>query len=197
MKSDPTFWIMARASGLSAYLLLTISILAGLTVKSRPLPKAVKTASVTDVHRFLALLGLGAIAVHGITLVLDRVVQVSLKALFVPGLVPYRPLWTGVGVVTAEAMLLVYVSFSVRKLIGVRNWRRPHYATYPIFAGPTVHGLMSGSDTGNRWVLDVYMGAVGAVVAATVWRILTASGAKGRPRVTAAKARPEAGSVTG
>ena len=37
MKTDPTFWLLARASGLTAYALLTTSVLAGLTVKSRPL----------------------------------------------------------------------------------------------------------------------------------------------------------------
>ena len=31
---DPTFWILARASGLTAYFLLTLSVLAGL-VSSR------------------------------------------------------------------------------------------------------------------------------------------------------------------
>ena len=37
MKTDPTFWLLARASGLTAYVLLTGSVLAGLTVKSKPL----------------------------------------------------------------------------------------------------------------------------------------------------------------
>ena len=36
MKSDPTFWILARTSGLVAYALLTASVLAGLVLKSRP-----------------------------------------------------------------------------------------------------------------------------------------------------------------
>ena len=31
---DPTFWLLARASGLTAYVLLTLSVLAGLAVKS-------------------------------------------------------------------------------------------------------------------------------------------------------------------
>ena len=37
MKCDPTFWLLARASGLTAYLAADTSVLAGLTVKSRPL----------------------------------------------------------------------------------------------------------------------------------------------------------------
>ena len=36
MHHDPTFWLLARASGLTAYVLLTLSVLAGLVLKSRP-----------------------------------------------------------------------------------------------------------------------------------------------------------------
>ena len=171
MKSDPTFWILARASGLAAYLLLTISVVAGLAVKSRVL-RALKPAAVTDVHRFLALLGLGGIAIHGLTLVLDNVVDISLTALVVPGRISYRPLWTSVGVVSAELMLVIYLSFSIRRWIGFKSWRKLHYLTFAVFAAASVHGLMAGSDSNNPWVLDIYLGAIGAVAAATTWRVL-------------------------
>ena len=36
MSHDPTFWILARAAGFTAYVLLTASVLAGLAVKARP-----------------------------------------------------------------------------------------------------------------------------------------------------------------
>ena len=97
MKTDPTFWIEARASGLAAYLLVTCSVLAGLVLKSRPFGKALKPAAVTDLHRFVALLALGAIAVHGATLALDRTVSITWVGLLVPGTISYRPLWTGSG----------------------------------------------------------------------------------------------------
>ena len=91
MKTDPTFWLLARASGLTAYALLTASVLAGLVLKSRPF-RSLKPAAVTDTHRFLALLGLGAIGLHGVTLLLDRTVHLTPAALLVPGASPYRPL---------------------------------------------------------------------------------------------------------
>jgi methionine sulfoxide reductase heme-binding subunit len=178
---DPTFWILARASGLTAYLLLTLSVLAGLTVKSKPFGKAVRIPTVTDLHRFLALLGLGAVAIHGITLVLDSTIKITPAALLVPGLVPYRPVWTSLGVLSAELMLVVYVSFALRKRIGVRNWRRLHYATFAIFAAATLHGLLAGTDTSHRWAIWLYASAVGAVVAATTWRALTAGAARSVP----------------
>ena len=37
MKTDPTFWLLARASGLTAYVLLTTTALAGLVLKVAPL----------------------------------------------------------------------------------------------------------------------------------------------------------------
>ena len=88
MKSDPTFWILARASGLMAYALLTSSVLAGLVLKARPFGHSLRPATVTDVHRFLALLGLGSLVLHATTLVLDNAVHITPAALFVPGLVP-------------------------------------------------------------------------------------------------------------
>ncbi len=170
MKTDPTFWLLARASGLTAYALLTSSVVAGLTVKSRPLGRRIKAAVATDLHRFLALLGLGAVALHGATLALDSTVHMSPAALLVPGLSPYRPLATGIGVLAAELMALVYVSFALRRRIGVRNWRRLHYVTFGVFGAATVHGLTAGTD---RWAFGLYASSVAAVVALTAWRVLT------------------------
>lgn len=169
MRTDPTFWLLARAGGLTAYVMLTLSVLAGLVLKARPF-RALKPAAVTDLHRVLALLGLGAVAMHGIALVLDTTVEVSPLGLLVPGLVSYRPVWTALGVLAAEMMVLVYASFSVRKRIRVKNWRRLHWATYGIFASATVHGIAAGTDTSRSWAFAVYVAAVAAVAAATAWR---------------------------
>jgi sulfoxide reductase heme-binding subunit YedZ len=170
---DPTFWILARATGLTAYALLTVSMLAGLVLKSRPFGRALKAASVMDTHRFLSILALSAIAVHGLTLVLDSTVHIGLGALLVPGLSAYRPVAVGLGVAAAELMVLVSVSFSLRKHIGQRMWRRLHWATYGIFALATAHGLAAGSDSSRPWVFGLYLGAVFAVATATGWRALT------------------------
>ena len=169
---DPTFWILARASGLTAYVLLTTSVLAGLVVKSRPFGRALKTASVTDTHRFLALLALGAVGVHGVALVLDSTVRIGPAALLVPGVASYRPVWTGLGVVSAELAALIVISFRLRAKIGAKTWRRLHWVTYGVFAAATVHGLAAGTDTARPWAFSLYLSAVGSVAFATAWRVL-------------------------
>ena len=173
MKTDPTFWLLARASGLAAYVLITSSVLAGLVLKSRPFGRALKAASVTDVHRFLALLGLGMLVLHGVSLTLDRTLHLSPAALFLPGASPYRPFPVALGVLACELTALIIVSFSLRRRIGMRNWRRLHWATYLIFIAATVHGLAAGTDSARPWAFGIYLGAVGAVAFATSWRALT------------------------
>jgi Predicted ferric reductase len=172
VKTDPTFWLLARASGLTAYVLLTGSVLAGLVLKSRPFGRALKPAATTDVHRFLALLGLGMLGLHAGTLLLDHTLRMPLAGLFVPGASPYRTAAVATGVVAAELMLLIYLSFFLRRRIGARNWRRLHWATYLVFLLATVHGFASGTDSGQPWAHDLYLGAVGAVAFAPAWRTL-------------------------
>jgi DMSO/TMAO reductase YedYZ heme-binding membrane subunit len=172
VRSDPTFWLLARASGFTAYLLLAASGLAGLVLKSRPFGRAVKAASVMDLHRFLALLGLGALVLHGTALMLDRTLRMPLAGLLVPGASPYRPLSVALGVLAAELMALIVVSFPLRRHIGQKAWRRLHWATYLVFGLATVHGLLAGSDSAQPWSHDLYVGAVGAFAFATAWRLL-------------------------
>jgi methionine sulfoxide reductase heme-binding subunit len=84
-----------------------------------------------------------------------------------------------------EIELIVYASFSLRKRIGTKNWRRLHWATYGIFAAATVHGIAAGTDTPRPFATALYVGAVGAVAAATAWRALSKpSAACGRSRET-------------
>ena len=187
MSGDPTLWILARSTGIVAYALLSGTVLAGLTAKSRPV-KALAPAATVDVHRFLSLLALMAVGLHGVFLALDTSVRIPVLALLVPGTSPYRPLWVGLGVAGAELMLLVHLSFRFRKRIGVKNWRRLHYVTYLAFLGATAHGLMAGTDSARPWALAMYVGATGAVVALTAWRVLAPPRGAAAPRVPRAEA---------
>jgi DMSO/TMAO reductase YedYZ heme-binding membrane subunit len=170
---DPTFWLLARAAGLAAYVVLTLSVLAGLTLRSRPFPR-LRPLAVIEVHKTLALAALGALALHGIALVLDTTVRVSPAALLLPGLVSYRPAAVAAGVVAGWLTALVTLSFWARRWIGARAWRRLHWLTYALFGLATVHGVAAGTDTGQPWGPPLYVGAVAAVAAATTWRALTA-----------------------
>jgi sulfoxide reductase heme-binding subunit YedZ len=181
MHHDPTFWLLARSAGLAAYALLTLSVLAGLVLKSRPF-RGLKASTVAEVHKTLALTGVGALALHAIALVLDTTVKVSVAGLLVPGLVTYRPAAIAAGVIAAWLMTLVTASFWLRKRIGVRVWRRFHWFVYALFGLATVHGVTAGTDTAQPWARDLYLGALGSVVAATAWRALVPPARRAIPK---------------
>jgi methionine sulfoxide reductase heme-binding subunit len=181
MHHDPTFWLIARAAGLTAYAVLSMSVLAGLVLKSRPFTR-LKAANLAEVHKTLALTGLGALALHALALVLDTSVKVTPAALVVPGLVMYRPAAVAAGVIGGWLFVLITASFWLRKRIGARVWRRLHWFTYALFGLATFHGITAGTDTTQPWVRDLYLGAVGAVVAATAWRALVPPARRAAPK---------------
>ena len=89
----------------------------------------------------------------------------------------------------AELMVVIYVSFSLRRRIGVRNWRRLHYLTFAVFAAATVHGLAAGTD---RWAFGLYAGSVAAVAGLTAWRIVRGHSASIESTVRERAGRPGA-----
>jgi len=167
-------WVISRATGFTAYGLLAGAMIAGLLVRTREGVGPLKGADAVTLHRLFSLSALALTAIHGTALLFDTTIDVEAWSLVVPGLIPYRPEWTGAGVLAAEVMALVHVSFRLRKKIGPKAWRRIHWLAYMAFAGATAHGMAAGTDSGQPWALAVYGSAVTAVAALTGWRAITA-----------------------
>ena len=81
-------------------------------------------------------------------------IEITFGDLVIPFTAPYKPLWTGLGVIAADLALIVAISFPLKKRIGGRNWRRLHWATYSIFALSTAHGLAAGTDSAQPWAMQ-------------------------------------------
>ena len=190
MTAEMLPWVISRATGFAAFALISGAMVAGLLVRTRAAIGPLRGAGMVDLHRHLSLLALGAIAIHGGSLLFDRTVDIEPIALVVPGLIPYRPVWTGIGVLVAELALLIHLSFRFRSRIGVKAWRRLHFATYAVFAGGAVHGIASGTDTGSTSARMLYAASVGAVAALTGWRAVTARRAPARKRAPARQTEP-------
>ena len=77
MKHDPTFWLLARASGMTAYVLADALRARRPRAEVATVRRAFGPRTVTQIHRALALNAIAAIAAHGIALVLDTTVKVS------------------------------------------------------------------------------------------------------------------------
>jgi sulfoxide reductase heme-binding subunit YedZ len=169
-----TTWYAARAGGVVAYALVTLSVLAGITLAGKTRVPGLPRFAVEDIHRFLGLLAGTFIGVHVTGIALDAVVPFSLSQLVLPFTATYRPLWTGLGVVALELMVAVAVSNRLRRRLAHTLWRRVHYLTLVVWVLATVHGVMSGTDRDQVWLRVVYAVAVASVVAAMGIRVTAA-----------------------
>jgi len=152
----PVTWLIARAAGLVAFALLSISVTLGLMVSTKLLkPRWQKT--LFGWHQTLIWTGLAMLALHGGAILLDPVMRFGLTAVVVPGAAPWRPITVAAGVVAGYLMLALAISFRARRRIGQRRWRLLHYASFLAFALALGHGLHAGTDL---------TGATGLVLAA-------------------------------
>jgi len=169
---DHAVWLGARATGLVAYALATCSVLFGLVTATLTRGRLPGRAIVYDTHRALSLLTVLVVAGHVLLLAFDRYTQFGPTDLLVPFASWYRPVWTGLGVLAAYVLLVVYAGFYVRSRIGYKSWRTLHYATLAVFVLGTAHGLRAGSDSGALWARWLYTAAIAAVALAVAYRLL-------------------------
>jgi sulfoxide reductase heme-binding subunit YedZ len=166
-------WFASRSAGITAYLLLGLSTITGLLTSSRILFKWVKPPELLELHKVLSFVGLAAIAVHGFVLMFDTYFSYNVWRISVPFLSEYRPVEVGIGVISGYLMLMVTLSFYVKKQIGgPKVWRMLHYASFPVFGLGTLHGITSGTDSSSPWVIGMYAAMVTIVLFLTYVRIL-------------------------
>jgi DMSO/TMAO reductase YedYZ heme-binding membrane subunit len=166
---SPGVWYFARSAGIVAYLLLSSSVLLGVLMAGRARFTWPKFA-VEEVHRFLAILTGVFIVLHGGSLLLDRVVPISLAQELIPFTSPYRPFAVGLGICAMELMVAVGVTNALRRRMPYRMWRTLHYLTLPAWLLASLHGVLAGTDAGDPWFAALAAGTFAAVVMAAFAR---------------------------
>ena len=179
----PVAWLIARAAGLIAFGLLTLSVWLGLAMSGRLLSPR-RQRALLGWHQTLIWTGLGMLVLHGGALLVDPTLHFGFLAVLVPGAAPWRPLAVGAGVLTAWLMLTLAISFRFRRRIGQRAWRLLHYASFAGFALGLGHALTVGTDVRGGTGLIFAGLAGGPVLWLTFARILM-------PRAGARPVRPQ------
>jgi sulfoxide reductase heme-binding subunit YedZ len=168
-------WYITRAAGLTAYLVLWLSVVWGLAVSNKILNPFLHGAFTYDFHEFLSLLAIGFTALHLGALLFDRYMPYNLAQILVPFLSPYRPFWVGIGVIGFYLVLLVTVTFYMRGRIGMKAFRTIHMLSLVSYIGVALHGLFSGTDAPLPTVQLMYAGTfLVTVFFLSYWLILLA-----------------------
>ncbi len=166
-------WYVDRASGMVAFALVTGTIAIGLLMSGRARLRRWPRFAVEDVHRFASLLTWTFVGIHALALLADSYLPFSAADLAVPGIAPYRPLPTALGVVGAELLAALAVANTLRGRISYRVWRGTHYLNFAVWLLALGHGVTAGSDSDTAWALALYVASAGLVAGMTAWRVLS------------------------
>ncbi len=167
MADLPWTWLGIRATGVTAWGLLTAVVVWGILLRTQVLGRLASPMRLLDLHRWLGAVALGFLAAHLVLLLVDPAVRFTVAQILVPGMAPWQT--TGVALGTVAFWLLLPVSFLGRirarmGLIGNRWFTRAHLLAYAAWPLATAHYVLAGTDAMAEWSLALLFAGTGLVV---------------------------------
>jgi predicted ferric reductase len=166
------WWYVTRASGLTAYFLLWLSMAWGLAIPSRIVQPVLEGTFTYDFHEYLSLLSLGFVLLHVLVLMLDKYLPFNLIQILIPFTDTYRPFWVGLGIIGFYMFLLVTFTFYLRQRIGMQMFRAIHVLSLIGYLGTTLHGLFAGTDSALPIARLLYAATFLVVIFLTVYWLI-------------------------
>jgi DMSO/TMAO reductase YedYZ heme-binding membrane subunit len=175
-------WVLIRAAGLGAYLMLFLSVAWGLLATTSLVTSRISKRSSTLFHGFVAAAGLYLLGFHLAALLVDRFMRFELLDLLVPFRSTYRPFAVALGIASMYATVVVLASSWARKPLGTKRWRALHLLAVPAFAAALLHGVLAGSDSARPGITWMYWLTGATVLFLVIVRGLTARAPGARPQ---------------
>jgi predicted ferric reductase len=175
-------WYTTRASGIVSLILLTLTMVLGLTTTSRARSRNWPGFAQQEIHRRISILAVVFLAIHVLTSILDTYVHIGWFAIVVPFTSPYSRFWVGLGTVALDLMVAVFVSSLLRARLTPGTWRGIHWLAYASWPIALAHTFGMGTDSREHWVIALGALCVLSVGLALAWRLR--AGAKRRAPVS-------------
>jgi predicted ferric reductase len=183
MNLTDALWYLGRGTGTVALVMFTVTMVLGITTRSGRRAFGLDRSGIADLHKAASLTGLGLVAVHVTTLLLDPYAQLRLVDLVLPFFGSFRPLWQGLGTAAVDVLLVVVATSLLRHRIGPRAFRAVHWAAYAMWPLALLHGLGNGTDAASTWFRGIAAGCALLVGAALTWRLSVGYAERGNRRV--------------
>lgn len=183
--SSHIWWYLGRSSGFVAYWLLFSSVAMGLAISSRIFDGMLARPWVFEFHKFLSLLVMLVMVVHGLIMLPDPYAGFTLRDLLVPFYADYRGPAMATGIITLYGSVFISATFYMKGMIGQKGWRLIHYTSFSLFLGAMAHGVWIGTETKLPAVQISYLASGVMVLFLTFFRILAARSAVARDKKAA------------
>ena len=168
----PGLWYATRATGLVAFLLLTVCVVLGAVTTVRYSSARLPRFVTLGLHRNTSLLAVVFLTLHVLTTVVDTYTSIPLSAAFVPFGTDYRRLWLGLGAVASDLLVALILTSLVRSRLGYGAWRAIHWLAYACWPIALMHALGTGTDPATPWMSVMTVLCIAGVVGAIGWRLV-------------------------
>jgi sulfoxide reductase heme-binding subunit YedZ len=165
------FWYITRASGIVTLVLLTVTMILGLTTTTRARSRSWPGFAQQELHRRISMITMIFLAIHVLTSILDTFVHLGWLAIVVPFTSPYSRFWVGLGTIALDLMVAVFVSSLLRTHMAPTAWRAIHWLSYGCWPVALTHTFGMGTDSGEHWVVVLGILCIICVGAALFWRM--------------------------
>ena len=175
---DLGFWFVARATGLSAFAAISLSVVSGEALRTSVLDFLASNRAIRKLHDFTTWLWIPLGAGHVVALLLDKTAQIDPLDVVVPFQVPYGPLQIGLGTLSLDLLVIITVTSWLRRRMNNTLWQWIHRTSYIAFAAIFFHAFFSGTDfnaplvSAIAWSLALALAIVG--IARLLWGRLAA-----------------------
>jgi methionine sulfoxide reductase heme-binding subunit len=173
--NSTAFWYITRATGIVTLVLLTVTMVLGLTTTARARARNWPGFAQQELHRRISMMAMVFLAIHVLTSILDTYVHIGWAAIVVPFTSPYSRLWVGIGTIALDLMAAVLVSSLLRSRIKPSVWRGIHWLAYGCWPLALAHTFGVGTDAGEGWVDALGVACIVSVLVALLWRLHRAS----------------------
>ncbi|MCW1888296.1 MAG: ferric reductase-like transmembrane domain-containing protein [Candidatus Moranbacteria bacterium] len=177
-------WQIGRASGILAFILLTLVVVNGLLMSTRALFRIIPPAFNYETHRFLSWMAILAIIGHFVSFIFDDFLKITLGESLLPFLLVrdfssqlgFSLTWTiALGIIAFYGILALVITSELRRFgFPVKKWRVLHYTSFLAYLLFLVHGITAGTDSREWWMIWMYSLSGILVIGLTGLRIYTA-----------------------
>ena len=143
---DLEFWFIARITGLTAFAVLSLSVLSGEALRTSVLDFIAKNRAVRKLHDFTTPLWLPLVFAHIIALLLDKTARIAPVNVVIPFVTDYGELAIGLGTLAFDIVMVVTITSWLRSRMNNTLWMWIHRTSYIAFVAIFFHAALSGTD---------------------------------------------------
>jgi len=180
--SEKFAWYLGRASGIFAFILLTIVVVFGLVISSRAFNKVIPGTVSYETHRFISFLALATVVLHFSSFFFDAFMKMKVVEALVPFVLTRNfPTMLGfnmglsvaLGIIAFYCIMILVFTSEFRSKIPPKIWRAIHYISAAAYFLFILHGFMAGTDSGEWWMQALYVTSASMVFILVLVRILS------------------------